>query len=140
MPLLLPSGVTLYNVTPHDLTLWYDYGDKGGGLFTALSDGVVNVKSNRKTVYYGKGYKLSSVTFLPTEEGDRVLKEIEDKVRENGENAVIVGSVLAAQAYPEKVVSTIPVKGKERRKLSGQPRLVMAQRFNTFNTQEIHNG
>lgn len=140
MPLLLPSGVTIYNVTPHDLMLWYDFGDEGGGLFTVPSDGVVNVQSRRQTVHHGKGYKLSRVTFVPTEAGDKLIEEIRKRISKGKENALIVGSVLAAQAYPEHIVSTIPVKGREIRKLSGQPRLVMAQRFNTFKQQETQNG
>lgn len=54
--------------------------------------------------------------FISTPEGTEAIRDIEDtfKGTECPDRLVIVGSIIAAQAYPGKVVGLCPVPGYER--------------------------
>lgn len=56
------------------------------------------------------GARLVRTRFVPTSEAEAQLARLE---RENPD-AVIVGSIIAAQAFPGRVFALVPVEGFER--------------------------
>lgn len=131
MPTKLPSGVTVYNVTPHELNFWC--GDEVG-VVVSPPDEVVNALPISKTAYKDDNYTLVNMSFTWTKEGMSVI----EKILSECPNAVIVGSVVAAQAYPEYVVAT--VKMNSSRLIKQDIHLVRSDRFTTFMSKEHYNG
>jgi hypothetical protein len=122
MPTTLPNGVTVWNVTPHDLSFWCEREEE---TVVAPSDGVLNALPISEYVKKRKEYNIVRVIFTPLEAGLQMIEEI----KRDNPRALIVGSIIAAQAYPEDVVATIPYKPSRVYK---QQRLVKSNRFTCF--------
>jgi hypothetical protein len=122
MPVRLPNGVTVVNVTPHDFVFYED-----GWIepITVPTDEVINAMPITENIKKGTGYHFVHVTYHKTDEGIEIIKEI----RENHPDAVIVGSIIAAQAYPGEVVAPTPYKSTRYDK---SMRLVKPNRFTVF--------
>lgn len=56
------------------------------------------------------GIGLVRPEYRPTPEGWKTLK----KLKEKHPNAIIVGSILTAQAYPGEIYAPVPLKGFEK--------------------------
>ena len=96
------NGVRVVNTTPHPITFL-----DGENIVTCGSakELLVNAKPTEVEV----APMLVKTTFLPTEEGQASI----DGIREIYPNAVIVGSIIAANAYKD-VVGVCPCLGFER--------------------------
>lgn len=105
----LPNGVTAFNATPHTIRFWA----KGWPEPIEVEpDEVVNARINEFAV--SDPVAPSGVTFVTTEfvgnaDGDAVIA----RARDAGAD-LIVGSIIAAQAYPGRVVAMVPCEGYER--------------------------
>lgn len=123
MPTTLPNGVRIYNMSPHPLSF---EDEESGSVTIAPSDGVINAIIKTELVKDCGSYSLSYNTFHATREGSYIIHGI----RKEDKAAVIVGSIVAAQAYVGQVVAPVPISGNRRDKSSN--RTVRSNRFTTF--------
>lgn len=122
MPTKLPSGLVIYNATPHDLHFWCGE----NGVITAPSDGVL-MAVPVKTVYAQKdGYELVDIRYKASERDIKFIKHI----KKNYPKALIVASTLCSKVYPD-VVAPIIVKSPVAREQT-----VSSNRF----SKEMQNG
>ena len=122
------NGVVVVNTTPHELTML----DKG-------TDELVSVKSNPENIINAtvKEVCISDI-FVKTEfagniEGQNIIKSIEEWFNRHFDKTrtlVIVGSIIAAQAYPGKVFGLTPVPGYER--VAPAEKRMSSDKFVTF--------
>ena len=130
MPTTLPNGLVIWNATPHDLHFWCR---KELEIVTAPSDEVVNVKTWNDRVLETEKYELTKVSFYPTKEGRELIQRIKLEYPE----ALIVGSIIAADAYRGDVVASIP---EQSRRYNKNNRLVRYDRFTVYEESENQNG
>lgn len=110
----LPNGVVVFNSTPHAIAFWRE---GWSDVITVESDEVINAVV--KEAPYGSFQPKSApdcenVWLVQTEFiGNEVGHEIIHRAREAGAE-IIVGSIIAAQAYPGDVVAMTPAPGFER--------------------------
>lgn len=102
------NGVCVLNTTPHPLTMQ----DTNGELVTVPTSVLINAKAEEKAV----NDLFVKTVFVGTSEGAETIRDIEGTYRETKctDKLVIVGSIIAAQAYKGKVVGLCPVLGYER--------------------------
>jgi hypothetical protein len=101
------EGQYFVNVCAHPLTVRKTNGEE----FTIPPCGVILSATVEETVAKEKnGVTYVTPTFKPSEEGLKELKSIRDLFPD----AIILGSVIAAQAYPGQVCAGIAVPGYER--------------------------
>jgi len=96
----LSNGVQIINCTPHELR---------------FEDGTVVMPSGYLLQARMEERRISDfiyeVTVLPTEEGEKELQEIEQKY---GEDIIILGSSISAQAYPMRVKMVVLTKSRAK--------------------------
>jgi hypothetical protein len=104
------------NLTPHEI----HFRSRDQRDWTLPPSGIViSARSQDKHFSYRSGkenneIELVTSAFLPEPgELDKLL-ELERQLWEDGEDYLLIGSTLAAQAYPCRIVSLFPVKGLER--------------------------
>lgn len=102
------NGVCVLNTTPHPLTMQ----DVNGKLITVPTSVLINARAEEKAV----NDLFVETVFVGTPEGKETIMDIEDTYAKTGcsDQLVIVGSIIAAQAYKGKVVGLCPVPGYER--------------------------
>lgn len=102
------NGVCVLNTTPHPLTIQ----DMNGELVIVPTSILINAKAEEKQV----DDLFVKTVFVGTPEGKETIRDIEGTYRETGctGRLVIVGSIIASQAYPGKIVGLCPVPGYER--------------------------
>lgn len=100
------NGVKVINVCPHELNF-----EDNGEVVTVSESGIkINAKIENKLLKEKNGVRFYKSTPIVDEESLEILEELESHFPDT----LIVGSVLAAQAYPGKVVGMVPVLGYER--------------------------
>jgi hypothetical protein len=99
------QGRWYYNATPHPVTLQ----GKNEEIISIPPHGVINARAveRQSTTVHPAGVALVETDFIGTPEGDAILESIPAGV-------VIIGSIIAAQAYPGRVLGMVPVPGFER--------------------------
>lgn len=100
---------SIINTTPHALTMT----DLASGeVYTVAPCGVlINAKATEVAVgTHPSGAKLVKVVFTADEANTAALAKLE----EEKPDAVIIGSMIAAQAFPGRVVAMIAAPGFER--------------------------
>ena len=112
----LPNGLTIFNATPHVIRFWREDWDEP---VEVKPDEKVDARpvelraAQPRTVSDNIGHQeieFVNTQFAPTPEGLEIVKQaIEDGAD------LIVGSIIAAQAYPGVVVAMTPAPGYERR-------------------------
>lgn len=105
---LFSNGVAVANTTPHPINFL-----DGEQVITvpSSSDLIINASPCEEQV----DELLVKTIFLPTEEGTDIIKAIgEAPMPEGATRRVIIGSIIAAQAYPGAVVGMTPAPGYER--------------------------
>lgn len=112
----LPNGITVFNATPHVLRFWKEEWDKPVEVET---DEVISAKavvkpfdwlSNDHNAFVEQRPEMFvSTNFVGTDEGVEILQRAFDDGAD-----VVVGSIVAAQAYPGLVVSMMTAPGYER--------------------------
>lgn len=102
------NDVCVVNTTPHPITMQ----DVDGGLVSVPTTVLINAKAEEKQV----DDLFVETVFAGTVEGTEIIRKIEGAYQEVqcAGRLVIVGSIIAAQAYPGKVVGLCPVPGYER--------------------------
>lgn len=110
---VLPNGLKVFNATPH-IIRFFD----GVNLIEVETDEVINATVSEKIVYVDKlgadeAYddEVFFVTphFLDNDEGWETI----EKAKNAGAD-LIIGSIIAAQAYPGSVFGMVPYPGFER--------------------------
>lgn len=121
------NGVVVCNTTPHPVTMQ----DVTGELVTVepSEDFVINAKVKEEQM----SPLLVKTVFEATEDGEKQLRSIERCFSEfyrDGGVLAVVGSIIAAQAYPGRVVAMTPVPGFER--VSPAEKRMRCDKFTTF--------
>lgn len=99
------NGVRVVNVTPHSIRF-----QDGDELVEVEPSGVViNARIEEEVVKEGVPMLVTS-TFKP----DKASEEALSKIEKEHPGVLVVGSVIAAQAFPGRVVGMVPVEGFER--------------------------
>ena len=105
------DGVEIVNTTPHEIT----FGVVGAeGEVKAINvepcGALINAKATSHVVEERGAISFMKTTFEGGAEGAALIEEIKAAYPQ----AVIVGSIIAAQAYPGDVVGMCPLPGYER--------------------------
>lgn len=100
------GDVKLVNTTPHPIR--FDY--NGEPVELPTSGVLINAKIEEKIVQQKNGVTFVRSTFVTDEKSSQILAEIEEMYPD----AIIVGSIIAAQAYPGRVFGLTPAPGYER--------------------------
>lgn len=118
------NNVAIINTTPHSVTIQ----DTDGTPITVPSSVILNAKAEEKQV----SNLFVKTVFVGTEEGKAIISEIKKAFKSQivTGTLVIVGSMIAAQAYPEDVVAMTPVPGYERVKPADKR--MRCDKFTTF--------
>ena len=98
----------IINVTPHSIR----FQDAENNVYEVEPSGVV-ISAKPEEVPAGiheSGAELVKTSFVPTPEAEESLAKLE---KENP-GALIVGSIIASQAFPGRIVALVPVAGFER--------------------------
>ena len=78
-------------------------------------DTVISAEPKEESAGYttsgGQTVRLVRTVFAPTAQGHTVIESIRDST---SPTPIIVGSIIAAQAYPREVFSMVPCEGYER--------------------------
>lgn len=101
----LKNGLNIFNATPHPIRFLHP----DGTVETVEPDAVVNAVPEEVVVTYRRGAALVRARYRPTPEGRAIIHQ----AKKDGAD-LIVGSVIAAQAYPGEVVAMTPAPGHER--------------------------
>lgn len=131
MPTKLPNGLVVYNLTKHDIPF---EDEKTGQVVVVPSDGVLNAEIQSDIVEKHSTHFLAYNNFYPNSEGKYLIAGIRKECPE----AIIVGSMVAAQAYPEDVVAQIPTTSS--RQSPNRPYTARCNRFTTFKRSNKHHG
>lgn len=121
------NGITVVNATPHPLSFQDINGDKVI-VPTSVPAGersgplVINARAMETQV---SPYLVKTV-FLATPEGEAIIKAINDEY-DGEQNVMIVGSMIAVNAFPGKVVGLCPAPGFER--VPPQDKLMRCDKF-----------
>jgi len=96
----------LLNATPHPVTLVI-----GEEEFTIPPSGIVIAAEQRETlVRQQDGISFVKMEYVPSAEAEGIISQILEK----NPDTIILGSIIAAQAFPGKVYAMIPLPGYER--------------------------
>lgn len=98
------------NTTPHSITFWS--GNEEDEPYSIESSGVtISAKPTEIEVpSQWPGVTTVRTQFVPSEDGLEALAKLEAE----NPGAIIVGSIIAARAYPGRIVAMVPCKGFER--------------------------
>ena len=96
----LSNGVQVINCTPHELVF-------EDGTIAHPSGYLVQARMEERQV----SEFIYEVRVLPTKEGEKELEEIKQKY---GEDIIILGSSISAQAYPGKVKMVVLTKSRAK--------------------------
>jgi hypothetical protein len=109
-------GITYVNTTPHEIRLVWPDGEE----FVVPPSGVViNAKVREqvrtRAMWHQNSNQHNRITFVRTKftkekESLEKLAEIEKQYP----GAIVIGSIIAAQAYPGRIVAMTPAPGFER--------------------------
>jgi hypothetical protein len=120
----LPNGITIFNATPHVVRFWSEGWEKPVEVETdeivsaSVEEEVVKVMDfppaidnmNQRDLEQGtERITYVRTVFGPTAEGAEIISRAAE-----GADLIIVGSIIAAQAYPGRVVAMTPAPGYER--------------------------
>lgn len=99
--------MNIVNTTPHPIR----FQDVGGRVYEIEPCGVIiNAKIEEELVYSNHGVEMVTTRFVPDEKSAKELAGLETA----NPGSIIVGSIIAAKAYPERICALVPVKGFER--------------------------
>jgi len=95
------------NVTPHPIVFRSENGEK----FTVPPSGrMCSARPVEKEVRKENGISFVTTSFEGDEKGWEEIREI----RAGNPDAIIIGSIISAQAYPGEIVAMTPAPGFER--------------------------
>lgn len=112
---VLPNGVQVFNATPHSIKFWRE--DWKDVVVVVEPDELINaVPQEVPAGCYqpARAADWESVWFVRTEfVGNDAGRDVIRRAKEAGAE-VIIGSIIAAQAYPGEVAAMVPAPGYER--------------------------
>ena len=117
--------VLLVNTTPHPIR----FRDHDGNIVIVPNnpDYLLNAKAVEEQV----GDDLVTTRFVGTDNGDAIIESIQKIAKEiSYADLRIIGSMIAAQAYPRKVVALTPCPGFER--VAPSEKLMSTEKFTIF--------
>ncbi len=120
------NSVVVVNTTPHAITFQNPEGEL---VSIPVCDLLINASANSVDV----GKLFCKTEFSGTDEGREIIRVIENWFAEtytSGETLVIIGSMIAAQAYPGKVFGMVAVPGYER--VAPAEKRMRCDKFTTF--------
>lgn len=108
----LPNGLTVFNATPHAITLWREDWSEP---INVPTDSVINATPTEVVVKEANGVQFVKTVFVANAAGREVLSDaLWEAERQQINNMVVIGSIIAAQAYPGDIVAMTPAPGYER--------------------------
>lgn len=120
------NGVVVVNTTPHAITFQNPEGEL---VSVPICDLLINASANSVDV----GKLFCKTEFSGTDEGKEIIRTIEKWFTETyheGETLVIIGSMIAAQAYLGQVFGMVAVPGYER--VAPAEKRMRCDKFTTF--------
>ena len=122
------NNVTVVNATPHPIR----FKDLTGEIVTIDSnlEYLINAEVQEEITVdedLGFGIEFTQPRFVATEDGWGIVSRIR---KEHGMDAVIIGSIIAAQAYGGAVCGMVPVPGFER--VAPAEKLMRVDRFTRY--------
>lgn len=120
------NSVVVVNTTPHPITFQNPEGEL---VSVPVCDLLINASANSVDV----GKLFCKTEFHGTDEGKEIIRTIEKWFTEtytSGETLVIIGSMIAAQAYPGRVFGMVAVSGYER--VAPAEKRMRCDKFTTF--------
>ena len=115
------NGVSVINTTPHPITFL----DGETVIQVPVSGILINSKVIEEVVKEGVPTLVRS-TFVSSPESEKLLSKIEQEVP----GVLVVGSIVAAQGFPGRVVGMTPSPGFER--VPPQEKRMSISKFTTF--------
>ena len=114
--------ISIFNATPHPINFLYD-----GQVIEVASDFVISATVQEEVVRTDHdGIEYVRTTFAGNAEGEALIRATYDA----HDQCVIVGSIIAAQAYPGRVMAMVPAPGFER--VPPAEKRMLATKFTTF--------
>ena len=98
-------GTPIVNTTPHEITFRHQDQD----ITVPAGDIIVNAKPVESVVREEGDIQFVRTEFQADPESQKIVDEMVEKT-----GAVIIGSIIAAQSFPGKVVAMTPAPGFER--------------------------
>jgi len=107
----LPNGLRVFNATPHIIRFWKEDWDEP---VEVEPDTIINATVSEKVAELGGGQLRPGVAFvtprfISNDDGRAVIA-----TALAGDADLIIGSIIAAQAYPRLVYAMTPAPGYER--------------------------
>jgi hypothetical protein len=102
----LPNGVTIFNATPHVLRFW---DPSWAEPVEVEPDEVINARVDERVVDIRECVTIVRTEFISDDQGVTIAIG----ALERGAD-VVVGSMIAARAYPGLVMGMVPAEGFER--------------------------
>lgn len=120
----MKNGAIIINCTPHPVR----FQDLTGEIITINnnSEYIINARIEEEIVE-DDGIVFTKPTFLPTPEGTSIIDRIKG---EFDSGYIIIGSIIAAQAYPGQVCGMVPVPGYER--VAPDSKLMRVDKFTRY--------
>ena len=115
------DGVMIFNTTPHPIT--FGVGDEVKEVPTSM---LINATPVEEVVETENGVEFVRTVFKGNEEGRKLIAAMKAACPE----AVIVGSIIAAQAFPGEVFGMTPLPGFER--VAPAEKRMNPHKFTTF--------
>ena len=118
------NNVVVVNTTPHPVTIQ----DIDGTTITVPTSVLINAKAVERKI----SDLFVKTEFTGTDEGKVNIANIKADFAKQFHNGtlVIIGSIIAAQAYPGEVVAMTPVEGYER--VAPEQKRMRCDKFTTF--------
>lgn len=99
-------GRTYINTTPHPIVLCYNSEE----ILVPPSGILINARIEEVPAWEKDGVELVHTRFIPEASSSNSLAELERAFP----RGFILGSIIAAQAFPSRVLALVPVPGFER--------------------------
>lgn len=126
------NRVVVVNTTPHPITIQ----DMNGNLLSVPTSELLNAKPVE--VPYGEGDLFVTTEFIGSPEGEQLISDIHTEfveTQDSNDTLVIVGSIIAAQAYPGQVAGMVPVPGFER--VAPDQKRMRCDKFTMYPVKEV---
>lgn len=126
------NRVVVVNTTPHPITIQ----DMNGNLLSVPTSELLNAKPVE--VPYGEGGLFVTTEFIGSPEGEQLISDIHTEfveTQDSNDTLVIVGSIIAAQAYPGQVAGMVPVPGFER--VAPDQKRMRCDKFTMYPVKEV---
>jgi hypothetical protein len=132
MPTMLPNGLEVINVTAHPLIFW---DEQWPDSVTVESECVINASPSTRVFdirLHPVVHTLATVSYKENYEGRQIL----DNLKQMYPSALVIGSIITAQGFPEEVYAPIPhVRGRK----NPDNRLLKPNRFTVYPKKEEPN-